>query len=84
MWRFDRSSSASLPQAFELWSLMFCLFGLHWVMPHKIIELFESWQGKFKGTSQYRFLENLCHIACCGVFGVKEMLDALRDVNGPC
>ena len=35
------------PIAFELWSLVFCLFGIHWVMPHKIIELFESWQGKF-------------------------------------
>ena len=30
------------PIAFELWSLEFCLFGLHWVMPHKLIELFES------------------------------------------
>ena len=33
--------------AFELRSLEFCLFGIHWVMPHKVIELFESWQGKF-------------------------------------
>ena len=33
--------------AFELWSLMFCLFGLHWVMPLKVLEVFESWQGKF-------------------------------------
>ena len=35
------------PVAFELWSLVFCLFGLHWVMPHKVIQLFESRQGKF-------------------------------------
>ena len=35
------------PVAFELWSLVFCLFGIHWVMPHKVIELFESWQGQF-------------------------------------
>ena len=35
------------PIAFELWSLVFCLFGIHWVMPHKVIELFEYWQGKF-------------------------------------
>ena len=26
------------PIAFELWSLVFCLFGLHWVMPRKVIE----------------------------------------------
>ena len=35
----------SLP--YELWSLVFCLSGLHWVIPLKVIELFESWQGKF-------------------------------------
>lgn len=35
------------PIAFELWSLVFCMFGLDWVMPHKVFELFESWQGKF-------------------------------------
>ena len=35
------------PIACELWSLVFCLFGIHWVMPQKVIELFESWQGKF-------------------------------------
>ena len=35
------------PIAFELWSSVFCLFGIHWVMPHKVIELFKSWQGKF-------------------------------------
>ena len=35
------------PIACEMWSLVFCLFGIHWVMPQKVIELFESWQGKF-------------------------------------
>ena len=25
------------PIAFELWSLVFCLFGLHWVMPLKVL-----------------------------------------------
>ena len=33
------------PIAYELWSLVFCLFGLHWVMPLKVVELFEFWQG---------------------------------------
>ena len=33
--------------AWELWSLVFCLFGIQWVMPHTIFELFEAWQGKF-------------------------------------
>ena len=36
------------PIACELWLLVFCLFGIHWVMPQKVIELFESWQGMFR------------------------------------
>ena len=35
------------PIACELWSLVFYFFGIHWVMPRKVIELFESWQGMF-------------------------------------
>ena len=35
------------PIACELWSLVLCLFGIHWVMPHKVIGLFESWQDMF-------------------------------------
>ena len=27
--------------------MVFCLFGIQWVMPHTILELFEAWQGKF-------------------------------------
>ena len=35
------------PLTCELQSLVFCLFGLHWVMPLKVIEVFKSWQCKF-------------------------------------
>ena len=35
------------PIAYELWSMVFCLFGIHWVMPYKVSELLASWQGKF-------------------------------------
>ena len=31
----------------ELWDMVFVLFGLHWVMPRRVIELFACWQGKF-------------------------------------
>ena len=37
--------------AYELWSPMLCMFGIHWVMLHRVIELLASWQGKF---SQHR------------------------------
>ena len=33
--------------AWELWSLVFCLFGIQWVMPHIVLDLFETWQRKF-------------------------------------
>ena len=35
------------PIAYELWSMVFCLFGIHWVMPYHISKLLGSWQGKF-------------------------------------
>ena len=35
------------PIAWELWSMVFCLFGIQWVMPHNVLGLFEAWQGKF-------------------------------------
>ena len=35
------------PIAYELWPMVFCLFGIHWVMPYKVSELLASWQGKF-------------------------------------
>ena len=27
--------------------MVFCLFGIQWVMPHTVLKLFEAWQGKF-------------------------------------
>ena len=30
------------PIAYELWSMVFSLFGIHWVMPYKVIELLAS------------------------------------------
>ena len=50
------------PIAFELWSSVFCLFGLHWVMPHLVFDFFESWQGKF-GDIAILIFGDLCRIA---------------------
>ena len=30
------------PIAYELWSMVFCLFGIHWVMPYHVSELLAS------------------------------------------
>lgn len=35
------------PIAYELWSMVFGLFGINWVMPERVIELFASWLGQF-------------------------------------
>ena len=54
------------PIACELWSLVFYLFGIHWVMPHKVIKLFESWQGKFGRHYNIDFWRLVPHcLICC-------------------
>ena len=35
------------PIAFDLKSMVFTLFGIHWVMPKTVEELLACWQGKF-------------------------------------
>ena len=35
------------PLAFDLWSLVFTLFCIHWIMPKTVVELLACWQGKF-------------------------------------
>ena len=35
------------PFAFDLWSMVFTLFGIHWVMPKTVVELVACRQGKF-------------------------------------
>ena len=37
------------PIAYDLWSMVWALFGLQWVMPHGVSDLFSSWQGSFGG-----------------------------------
>ena len=37
------------PIAYDLWSMVWALFGLQWVMPHGVSDLFSSWLGSFSG-----------------------------------
>ena len=41
------------PIAFDLWSMVFTLFGIHWVMPKIVVELLAYWQGKFGRHRNY-------------------------------
>ena len=35
------------PIVYELWSMVFALFGIHWAMPKTAVELLACWQGNF-------------------------------------
>jgi hypothetical protein len=30
----------------ELWTMVFSLFGMYWVMPKRIVDVFASWKGR--------------------------------------
>ena len=56
--------------AFELWSMMFALFGIYWEMPKTMVELLACWQGKFGQSSQ-----------CCYSDGYPSMLGVVHLVG---
>ena len=31
------------PIAYELWTMVFCLFGIEWIMPKRVINMFAAW-----------------------------------------
>ena len=31
----------------ELWDIVFVMFGVQWVMPRRVVDLFACWQGRF-------------------------------------
>ena len=33
--------------------MVICLFGIHWAMLHRVIELLASWKGKFSWQKIY-------------------------------
>ncbi|XP_059650449.1 uncharacterized protein LOC132296254 [Cornus florida] len=49
------------PVAHDCWSLMFGLFGIHWVMPQTSWELLDMWRGQWVGTQgrDYSSLEEI-------------------------
>ena len=58
------------PIAYDLWSMVFCLFGIHWVILYKVSEVLASWQGKF-GRHRNRFME-----VCAALFVLVLMVGA--------
>ena len=70
------------PMAFEMWSMIFCLFGICWVMPQRVVDLLDCWSCNFRQHCNIVF-GGLCRTAWCGVSGGNKILKALRVANGP-
>ena len=54
------------PIACELWSMVFCLFGIHWVMQYRVVKLLASWLVKFgrhRNVALWRFVPH-CLLWC--------------------
>ena len=69
------------PIAYESCSMVFCLFGIHWVMLYKVSEVLASWKGKF-GRQQNIGLWRFVLHCFFGAYDGSGILDALRIVNG--
>ena len=62
--------------AYELWSLIFCVFGVALVMPCSVMELLACWEGSF-GKGRIWKTVFLCIMWCKG----REMAIALMVTN---
>ena len=52
----------------DCWSFVFCLFGVQWVMPQKVIESLACWEGHLADIEMDIF-GMLSLYMCCGLFG---------------
>ena len=69
------------PIAYELWSMVFCLFGMHWVMPYKVVSYWLLGRASLVDI-EIQIYGGLCRIVCFGAYGGSGMLETLRIVNG--
>jgi hypothetical protein len=56
--------------ACALWNAFFCRFGMSWILPSRVVDLFACWCGRWY------------FLAFCGAFGEKEIIGILRTVRG--
>jgi hypothetical protein len=63
-----------------LWNAFFTRFGICWVMPCTVKELYASWWTG--GRSRSAVVGKWFLFALCGVFGGSVMIDALRTRQG--
>lgn len=41
--------------AYELWTFLFLVFGISWVMSRKVVDVLHSWKGFMDDTEQGRY-----------------------------
>ena len=70
------------PIVFELWSMVFTLFGIYWAMPKIVVELLACWQGNLV-TIVMVLSRWLSLIVWCGAFGWRETTSFLKILKGP-
>ena len=56
------------PIAWELWTTVFSLFGVSWVMLKGVVDLLASWQGKFGRCQECGHLESNPSLSHVGNF----------------
>ena len=49
------------PTVSKLWTIVWSLFGLHWVAPHRALDLLASWQGTFGRRRNISFWRDVLH-----------------------
>ena len=80
------------PIAYEMWSMIFCLFGICWVMPQRVVDLLDCWSCNFGRHCNIviwrivlikkKLYGGLCRIVWRGVSGGSGILEVLRVANG--
>lgn len=68
--------------AIDIWSFIFTLFGLAWVMPKSVVELWSIGKDGFN-TIERRRCDELCLYVSCGICRKKETSGSLMELHPP-
>ena len=68
------------PIASEMRPLVVCLFGIHWVMTLRVMDLLSSWQGSFGWHCNAAIWKIVPHCLIRAIGG-RGMLEVLRVVS---
>ena len=61
----------------ELWSMVFGLFGVHWMMPCHVLHLWDNWQVRCGNSQTMVVWRMIPHCVMCASGG-RGMLDILK------